>query len=349
MHFQNTLISWYNEHKRELPWRDTKDPYVIWLSEIIMQQTRVAQGLPYFNRFLSRFPTVGHFASATESEILKLWQGLGYYSRGRNMLATAIQVVREFNGEFPTQYETLRKLKGVGPYTAAAIASFSSSQPVAVVDGNVFRLLSRYFGVSSIIDSSAGKHEFQHLAQTLIEGFDSSVYNQAIMEFGALVCKPHPDCQICPLASGCYALKHNLIRQLPARKEKPVKRIRHFNYFICSKNGKILMQLRPSGDIWQGLYDFPLIESESDELDNEEVQQLLGSSVRLQLLNGVKHLLTHQTIFIRFFEAEDYIFNFKPDQKWEWIDVNTSEFPPVPIAIDTFISAFLTKSGTCQA
>ena len=345
MLFQNEIIQWYKTNKRTLPWRETTDAYVIWLSEIIMQQTRVAQGLPYFNAFVNRFPRVDNFASASEEEVLKLWQGLGYYSRGRNMLMAAKQVMNTFEGKFPTRYVDLLKLKGIGEYTAAAISSFSAKESRAVVDGNVFRLLSRYFGMHAIIDSNKGKKEFQVLAQSLIAGYDASIYNQAIMEFGAVVCKPSPCCEICPLSTGCYALKHELIRQLPARKPKLVKTIRYFNYFLCDSKEGLLMKRRPAGDIWQGLYDFPLIESSGDELSHDETIKCLGSEVHIKLLETKRHLLTHQTIFIRFYEAEDYMINFNSDIEWQWINFSDANLPPFPIVISNFLENY--NSKTC--
>lgn len=345
MLFQNEIIQWYKTNKRTLPWREITDAYVIWLSEIIMQQTRVAQGLPYFNAFVHRFPTVADFASASEEEVLKLWQGLGYYSRGRNMLTAAKQVMNAYEGKFPTRYIDLLKLKGVGEYTAAAISSFSVKESRAVVDGNVFRLLSRYFGIHAIIDSNTGKKEVQVLAQSLIAGYDASIYNQAIMEFGAVVCKPSPSCEVCPLATGCYALKHKLIRQLPARKPKLIKTIRYFNYFLCKKKDGLLMKRRPAGDIWQGLYDFPLIESDGGELTDEEIVKWLGEDVRIKLLETKRHLLTHQTIYIRFYEAEDYMINFKSDIEWQWINCSDSNLLPFPILISNFLEHY--NSKTC--
>ena len=346
MGFQDELISWYKKHKRHLPWRETTDAYVIWLSEIIMQQTRVSQGLPYFNAFVERFPTVQDFANAGEEEVLKLWQGLGYYSRGRNMLVAANQVVELHQGKFPTRYEDLIQLKGVGEYTAAAISSFSSNESRAVVDGNVFRLLSRYFGVHVIIDSSKGKKEFQILAQSLLKGHDASIYNQAIMEFGAMVCKPAPDCGVCPLAGSCYALKHSLIRQLPARKPKLIKTVRYFNYFVCEGDEGVLMKRRTAGDIWQGLFDFPLIETKDEALSTEVIRAYLGETVKTTVCKTVKHLLTHQTIYIRFFAAEDFIINFNTDTQWQWVDNASENLPPFPIVIGNFLEKYRTRS--CQ-
>src|SRR5690606_30446823 len=220
MHFIKEVIAWYLVNKRDLPWRKTQDPYIIWLSEIILQQTRVEQGLPYFHRFLEKYPTVSDFAAADEDEILNLWQGLGYYSRGRNMHKTSKIVMEEHGGYFPSKYEDLLKLKGVGEYTAAAISSFSVGEVKAVVDGNVFRLLSRFFGLQEVINSPQGKRAFTELANDVINKHDSGTSNQAMMEFGAMVCKPrNPDCIVCPLSQQCFALRNDMIAILPLKKK----------------------------------------------------------------------------------------------------------------------------------
>ena len=263
MTFQKEIINWYQINKRTLPWRNTIDPYVIWLSEIILQQTRVEQGLPYFHKFLESFPTLSDFANASEDQVLKLWQGLGYYSRGRNMLITAQQVMADYNGIFPTAYDQLIKLKGVGEYTAAAISSFSANENKAVLDGNVFRVLARHFGIAEPINSTVGKKLFAKLSQELIVGEKASLYNQAIMEFGALQCKPKsPKCEICPIAMSCYAFNHQQVNSLPVKLKKVKIRERWFNYFIGINDDHILINHRKAGDIWQKLYDFPLIETE---------------------------------------------------------------------------------------
>mgnify|MGYP000147066310 CR=1 FL=1 len=262
MTFANELIAWYQEHKRDLPWRHSTNPYVLWLSEIILQQTRVDQGLPYFHRFLTHYPTIADFAAASEGEILNDWQGLGYYSRARNMHHTAKMVMEQFDGRFPSSYDDLVRLKGVGDYTAAAISSFSSNEARAVLDGNVFRVLARYFGIDTPINSSKGKKQFSELAQELLPPKLAGVYNQAIMEFGALQCKPKsPLCETCPLRTGCTAFSTNQIQNLPVKlKQKPARK-RFFNYVVLLHGDSIAMQQRGAGDIWQGLYEFPLLES----------------------------------------------------------------------------------------
>ncbi|RYD69225.1 MAG: A/G-specific adenine glycosylase, partial [Sphingobacteriales bacterium] len=302
MTFQNELINWYLINKRDLPWRHTNDAYTIWLSEIILQQTRVEQGLPYFNKFLENFPTVADFASATEAKVLKLWQGLGYYSRGRNMHNTAQIVMNNYNGAFPTLHDDLIKLKGIGEYTAAAISSFSSGEARAVVDGNVFRVLARYYGIDTPINSPEGKRQFFKLANELLFLEDPALYNQAIMEFGAIQCKPKsPDCSVCPLNVECYALKHNSVNQLPVKLAKAEKKHRYFNYLVCTTNNEVLMRERQAGDIWQHLFDFPLIEAPgfSAEDDNSlgfAIKASFGDETNFTLLSHKKHVLTHQII-----------------------------------------------------
>ncbi|WP_262249281.1 A/G-specific adenine glycosylase [Parapedobacter soli] len=307
MAFSNDIIAWYNQHKRDLPWRDTTDPYVIWLSEIILQQTRVEQGLPYFNRFLSNYPDVASFAAAPEGEILLHWQGLGYYSRARNMHHAARVVVAGHDGVFPSRYDDLVKLKGIGEYTAAAIASFAANEPRAVVDGNVFRVLARYFGIDEPINSTGGKRMFSELAQELLDQGCPGLYNQAIMEFGALQCRPkNPDCGNCVLRLDCRALKMGRVNQLPVKLKGKASRNRYFNYFVVEDGSRILMNKRGKGDIWESLYELPLIETprkmELHELaaDNAVVAHF-GRSAGLRLLDGpVKHVLSHQNLFAQF-------------------------------------------------
>ncbi|MFA4867322.1 MAG: A/G-specific adenine glycosylase [Pedobacter sp.] len=343
MSFQSEVLNWYLKYKRDLPWRGTNDAYVIWLSEVILQQTRVEQGLPYFNRFLENYPTVVDFAAATETQILKLWQGLGYYSRGRNMLFTAIQIRDQHDGIFPTNYDSLVKLKGIGDYTAAAIASFSANERKAVLDGNVFRVLSRFFGIAEPINSSNGKKQFLTLAQELIEDQDASVYNQAIMEFGALQCKPKsPDCSVCPLQSECYAYQQNKVNALPVKLNKLKKRTRYFNYFVVREEDRILVKKRNSGDIWQELYDFPLIETEKNYQEasasfSEQLQKLFGNNTNITALSQQKHLLTHQTIYVQFFGLDNYIINFSEDADIKWVSLQEFNELPHPKVIANFI------------
>ncbi|TCD03289.1 A/G-specific adenine glycosylase [Pedobacter psychroterrae] len=345
MTFQNEILNWYQQNKRMLPWRDTTDAYVIWLSEIILQQTRVEQGLPYFYRFLEAYPTVSDFANASETQILKLWQGLGYYSRGRNMLFTARQVMEAHHGVFPTSYDSLIRLKGIGDYTAAAISSFSANESRPVLDGNVFRLLSRYFGIETPINSSKGKKQFMELAQALIAGqLQPSDYNQAIMEFGALQCKPKPLCHSCPLRSDCYAIKNDLTTTLPVKEKKLKKRNRHFNYFVCIKDDEILINKRNAGDIWQELYDFPLIETTTSYADQHNeflnmVRMVFGPDCTIKPLIHKKHLLTHQTIYVQFFALDNYIINFNQNAEIKWVTLALFDELPQPKVIADFMDA----------
>jgi A/G-specific adenine glycosylase len=349
MAFQQEIINWYLSNKRSLPWRDTQDAYVIWLSEIILQQTRVEQGLPYFNRFLGAYPTVLDFAAATETEILKLWQGLGYYSRGRNMLFTARQIMELHDGVFPVKYENLIRLKGIGEYTAAAISSFSSGEAKAVLDGNVFRVLARYFGIDTPINSTAGKKQFSDLAQSLIHLADPAMYNQAIMEFGALQCKPKsPDCPSCPLQISCYAKNNNLISVLPVKLKKLTVKTRHLNYFVCQDGDQILVNKRIYDDIWQHLYDFPSIETvEAASIDSEQfinnIKQNFGENVTVHPVMEMKHLLTHQIIYVQFFALSNYIINFNINAEAKWVSWADFDQLPQPKILTKFINNYFNK------
>ncbi|PRP67634.1 A/G-specific adenine glycosylase [Nonlabens agnitus] len=270
MNFSNKLISWYQLHKRDLPWRHTSDPYFIWLSEIILQQTRVNQGLPYYLRFVEAFPSVQDLAAAPQEDVLKLWQGLGYYSRARNLHTAAVQVVD--NGDtFPNNYKELLKLKGIGDYTAAAIASFAYNEPVAVVDGNVYRVLSRIFGISTPINSTDGIKEFKKLAQELIDPKHPASHNQAIMEFGAMQCVPkNPDCNICPFQKDCVAFQDERITELPVKiKKTKVLNLHHHYMVTVTPSGKTILQERPQSGIWAGLYEFPFVEAKGALLPSE--------------------------------------------------------------------------------
>lgn len=314
MNFSNSLIQWYLQNKRDLPWRNTVNPYHIWLSEIMLQQTRVAQGLPYFLSFIASFPTVFDLANADEEQVLKLWQGLGYYSRARNLHNTAKYVAFELGGIFPDNYKDLLQLKGVGEYTAAAIASFSYNEVVPVVDGNVFRVLSRYFNIETDIASSGAKKEFTELAAALIPKDKPALFNQAIMEFGALQCVPkNPDCEICVLNSGCLALQKHKVNQLPVKLKKTKVRNRYFNYLVFSDdNEQYLLRKRTEKGIWHNLYEFPLIETES-EVDFDEISKLISEEygskfeiLSIKPLNNesILHKLSHQHLYIRFLRVK---------------------------------------------
>lgn len=308
-YFTGSLLKWNKSvNNRPMPWKGEQDPYKIWLSEIILQQTRVEQGWDYYNRFVSTFPTVQKLAAASETKVFKLWEGLGYYSRCKNLIITAQIIVQEYNGKFPDQYEQILALKGVGPYTAAAIASFAFNLPYAVVDGNVFRVLSRYFGNSTAIDSNEGKKLFTQLAETLLDKKQPAVYNQALMDFGAVVCKPKlPLCSTCPLKSNCVAFENKTVDQLPVKEKKITKTTRWFYYIIAEFDGKVLVRKRAAGDIWENLYEF-ILEEKSEPVDFDQIRklhsikQVLGKGkINIELVSKLyEQKLTHQTIYGQF-------------------------------------------------
>ena len=309
MEFSDKLIDWYQGNKRDLPWRHTNDPYKVWLSEVILQQTRVAQGLSYYLKFERVFPTVFDLAAAPEELILKNWQGLGYYSRARNMHSTAKQIVDDFDGKFPSSYDELILLKGIGDYTASAIASFCFGKKHAVVDGNVFRVLSRVFGIDTPIDSTVGKKNFKMLAEELICSDRPAIFNQAIMEFGALQCTPKSaDCTSCPLNNTCVAYSLNQVNDLPKKSKKVKKRNRYFEYLVILTSDNTIIQQRKEKDIWAKLFEFPLIEY-SEAPDPELVLADIGQFLKMdfsvvQKSMPIKHLLSHQNLFVRFWQLE---------------------------------------------
>ena len=322
---------------------------MIWLSEIILQQTRVAQGLPYFLKFIEAFPTVFDLANASETRVLRLWQGLGYYSRARNLHACAKSVVAKYNGRFPDNYRELLQLKGIGKYTAAAIASFAFHEPVPVIDGNVYRVLSRVFGVADDIGSSQGQKIFAQLAGELMDHDDPHDYNQAIMEFGATHCTPSgPDCHNCIFTDDCYANKHGLQRNLPVKLKKLKVKTRFFHYLVIQHEGKILLKQRRQKDIWQGLYDFYLIE-DTQPLDIDEIRHpqkshwLTNQNLNLKSLsNEYKHILTHQRIFARFFHVVPDN-GFSPDllnqsDDFQFYTIDEINDLPKPILIDNYLN-----------
>jgi len=334
MTFSDILLDWYYKNARSLPWRETKDPYLIWISEIILQQTRVDQGLPYYIRFTESFPNVKQLHQASEDQVLKLWQGLGYYSRARNMKAAAKQIVENFDGNFPTIYKDILSLKGVGPYTAAAISSICFNLQHAVVDGNVFRVLSRHFGINTPINSTKGKKEFETLANKLIPKDKPGDYNQAIMEFGARFCVPvSPDCENCPLNHSCEAFKNNRVAQLPVKEPKLKVKNRFLHYFYITDGDLFLTEKRDTNNIWKGLYQLPIIEtkenvSTKDLIESNEFLELIKSN-SFELINQkeIKHKLTHRNLFIRFYHLKlDKIEGF-PFKKIKSIDWETLAFP----------------------
>lgn len=348
MKFSKTLIYWYLQNNRELPWRKTSNPYFIWLSEIMLQQTRVAQGLDYYLKFTDTFPTVFYLAKADESTVLKMWQGLGYYSRARNLHFSAKHIANELNGEFPSTYKEIVKLKGIGDYTASAIASICFNEPTAVVDGNVYRVLSRYFGIATPINSSAGIKEFKTLAQQLIDTKQPGTFNQAIMDFGALHCKPqNPLCETCPFADSCVAFEKKLTKKLPVKEKKIKVKKRYFNYIVVkTDNHKTLLEERKGKGIWQGLYQFPLIESEktinqNELVSNNEFNTLFPEETTLSLFNKkeIVHKLSHQHLYTQFWIVTTK--NHK-NASISWDEIQ--DFP-VPILIANFLEQYQPKSN----
>lgn len=302
--FANRIIDWYDRNKRDLPWRHTRDPYKIWLSEIILQQTRVAQGLPYYLAFVKQYPSVKKLAAAPQDEVLRLWQGLGYYARARNLHACAKKVVAEFHGKFPGSYKELLALPGVGSYTAAAIASIAFNEPVAVVDGNVFRVLARVFGITENIASVKGKKSFFEKANELIHSGTPGIFNQAVMEFGALQCTPvTPACTNCTLARICVAKTQNLQTQLPVKQTRSSVRVRYLYYIVIRKGNSLFLRFRKSGDIWSGLYDFYLLEESSLVTAQQLFKKYSLKNTIVRVSKEYKHILSHQKLVVRFIEA----------------------------------------------
>lgn len=308
-YFRQQLLAWARSIDRPMPWKGEKDPYLVWLSEIILQQTRVEQGRPYFERFKAKYPRVEDLAAASEDELMKLWEGLGYYSRARNLQSAARLIVSVHNGRFPADHQQLLALPGVGPYTAAAIASFAFDLPHAVVDGNVFRILSRVLGIDTPIDSTQGKKEFTELAQLLLDADRPGQYNQAIMDFGALQCIPrNPDCRQCPFAAQCGAFRQGRVDQLPVKEKKLAKRDRFFQYFVLQWDGKLILRKREAKDIWQQLYEFPLIETPELGYENWRESKIwahlgLTADLPVSRTSGpFRQQLTHQRIIAVFRE-----------------------------------------------
>lgn len=305
--FSYTLLQWYDTHKRDLPWRDTKDPYLIWLSEIILQQTRIEQGLSYYYKFIDLFPTVFDLAEAEQDQVLKAWQGLGYYSRARNLHATAKHIAEANQGKFPNSAKELEKLKGVGPYTAAAIASFAFLEPAPVVDGNVLRFLSRYTGSRRPVNKNEGLKFIRASAQELISTDRPDLWNQAVMEFGSLQCKPSPDCSTCVFNTSCVALKSDIVKDLPVKVGKTKVKEKHLYYLHVKYAKHILVKKRPQTGIWAGLMDFPQLESDTP-LQMEQVITHFSEEFSSLTVNHatepVKHLLSHRKLMVTFVEAE---------------------------------------------
>ncbi|MFI2741387.1 A/G-specific adenine glycosylase [Zhouia sp. PK063] len=344
MSFSKVILQWYAQNKRDLPWRKTKNPYHIWLSEIMLQQTRVEQGMPYYQAFIEAYPTVFDLANAHEDEVLKLWQGLGYYSRARNLHSTAKKVAFELAGNFPNNFNELLKLKGIGDYTASAIASFCFNEAAPVVDGNVYRVLSRYFGVAIAINSTEGIKYFKNLAQELIPIKEPGTYNQAIMEFGAIQCKPkNPSCNNCPLNNSCIALRDGLVEKLPVKLKKLKVKQRYFNYLIIiDVNNTTILEQRTGKGIWQNLFEFPLVETQTeatakDIMTSEKFKLIVGiDAFELQLYNQTNtvHKLSHQHLHTKF-----WIVTLNKPLK-EGIPASEIKNYAVPVLIANFVNEF---------
>jgi A/G-specific adenine glycosylase len=335
--FSTLIQSWYRLNARDLPWRRTKNPYAIWLSEIILQQTRVDQGMAYYLKFMDHYPTVERLASAQEDDVLNDWQGLGYYSRARNLHSAAKYIVEVHKGEFPRDYKEVLALKGVGEYTAAAISSFAHNDAYAVVDGNVYRVLSRYLGIDTPIDSTQGKKEFKEAAQGLLDKENPADHNQAIMELGALVCSPKkPDCENCPVQESCSAFASNNQLKLPVKSKKTKVRDRYLNYIITHKEEYILVKKRGDKDIWKGLYDFPLIETDKNVsiIEEQAAEYGFGS---LDLDAEHKHILSHQRLHAKFWLSE-VIDESKLEEEFIRIKTNELEDYPMPQLLIRYLS-----------
>lgn len=346
--FTKGLLLWNSEQNtRQMPWKGEKDPYRIWISEIILQQTRVEQGLAYYNNFIRTFPTVQQLAKAPDEKVFKCWEGLGYYSRCRNLLATARLIVNDYHGRFPDSYEEILALKGVGPYTAAAISSFAFQLPHAVVDGNVFRVLSRFFGIDTATDSTAGKKLFTTLAQELLERRQPGIYNQAIMDFGAVICKPAaPLCNTCKLRKKCVAFQQNKVDMLPVKQKKTAVRERWFNYFVIVCQDEVAIQQRTQKDIWQDLYEFPILETDratraATLLKQDAFKKWLDKAVitRSETMMKAKQLLSHQRIHGQFIYLE---LDRKPaaDKKWQWVKKKKLSMYSFPGLINQYLSEY---------
>ncbi|MEO8414929.1 MAG: A/G-specific adenine glycosylase [Ginsengibacter sp.] len=343
--FFEMLLKWNRtQNKREMPWKGEKNPYKIWISEIILQQTRVQQGLAYYNRFIRAWPDITSLAAASEQEVYKLWEGLGYYSRCRNLIASAKYINDTLGGQFPEKYEDILLLKGIGSYTAAAIVSFAFNQPYAVLDGNVFRVLARFFGIRIPVDSLEGKKIFKNLAQDLVDKKNPATYNQAIMDFGAVICKPmQPLCHECPLQKNCLAFQKDQVATLPIKEKSIKKRERFFNYIIVEHNKRIYVQQRGEKDIWQNLYEFILLEAKSILPAEEFLQETKFTSLFkghnykvTKISKSFSQKLTHQTITGRFFHVTIKTAGI-PLHKYRLVSTKELAMLPFP----KFITAYL--------
>ena len=343
----DTLINWYAENHRDLPWRHDPTPYEVWLSEVILQQTRVSQGMDYYLRFVEKWPTVSELAKASEEEVLKMWQGLGYYSRARNLHKCAKQVVEQYNGEFPADYEQLKKLQGIGDYTAAAIASIAFNLPQAVVDGNVYRVLARLYDIDIPININEGQKTFAQLANELLNREQPGLHNQALMEFGALHCTPkHPNCLLCPLQAQCLAFAHQTVMQRPVKLQKNKVTTRYFNYLVIRIKDSIYLHKRNDNDIWKNLYDFPCIESKQplsmDEIiATEQFNQLIENKpfTLIKISPIFTHKLTHRNILAQFIEIklEQKLLQIETKDLFLTRETDLGTFP-IPRLIDLYLN-----------
>jgi len=352
MDFTTILLSWFKDNQRELPWKEYNDAYSVWVSEIILQQTRVQQGKMYFNRFLEAYPTIDRLAEAPEDQVLKTWQGLGYYSRARNMHKTAKKVMREYGGSFPKNTDLLQKLDGIGPYTAAAIGSFAFGLPVAALDGNGYRILARYFGIGIPVDSSEAKRSFANLAQSLLPAGDSASFNQALMDFGSLICTPRPLCGICPMVQTCSAYLDGQTERLPVKKEKPAVKTRYFHYLVIERGDTIFIRQRTGNDIWKGLYEFPLIETSSpagypELIITEDFQKLLhvSSCTLINTYRSKPHKLSHQTIYPVFYRIRSH--KRGTQLKKEYLEINRNDLSRYAVSrlIEKYMEFFHNFAG----
>ena len=343
----DTLINWFAENRRDLPWRHNPTPYQVWLSEIILQQTRVNQGWDYYLRFVEKWPTVNDLANATEEEVLKMWQGLGYYSRARNLHQCAKQIVEQHGGQFPADFEKLKQLKGIGDYTAAAIASIAFDLPHAVVDGNVYRVLSRLFDIDTPININEGQTVFAKIADDLLNREQPGLHNQAMMEFGALQCTPkNPNCLLCPLQAQCLAFANQTVMQRPVKLQKLKITTRYFNYLVFRIEGNVYLHKRSGNDIWKNLYDFPCIESENpmtveEVIASEKFHQLIEnkSFTIIKTSPTFTHKLTHRTIIAQFIEIklEENLLRIETNDLFLARETDLGNFP-IPRLIDLYLN-----------
>jgi A/G-specific adenine glycosylase len=349
MKISEILIRWYHDHKRDLPWRKTRDPYAIWVSEIILQQTRVVQGIDYFHRFMNRFPDLHSLAEARIKEVLRVWQGLGYYSRARNMHAAAEQVIMDYGGRFPSAYREMLKLKGIGPYTAAAIASIAFNEPRAVIDGNVHRFLARFFGLFEPARATGAKCGICREADALLDQARPGIHNQAIMEFGALVCTPaNPSCSSCPLQTSCTAFANNQVKELPVRSKQIKRKQRYFHYFIMRSENGILIRQRAGKDIWQHMFEFPLIEttrpiSPGRLMESPSWNKLFFNSrakpVRISKM--ISHILTHQVIHAKFYHMDYFPYDNSIRSSFQEVPLSAIGKFPVPKLIENYLKILI--------